>query len=188
MQRYRARYLNSRLSIDRPRKFRHFYELAFWIACNSRQATQDWSPRSPIAFRRLESLALTEPGLRGVQKAREPGNRPNGPPALRMPLALLMQPRVAYHLENKSRKEIAVAVVPTSDNSPRPSSARTGARWWCAWCGSDIPASVGRRPSHCSPACVDADLADARKTRDRERASALYTLRALVRRRSGASA
>lgn len=179
MQRFDLKYFNPQYYLDLPCKFRQFDEIASRTVCGVQKAGQ------PDALCAPKLSAVAKPGLRGVQKAREPGSCPTSYPALRMPLALLMQPRVAYHLENKSRKEIAVAVAPTSDNSTRQSRPEPSKNW-CSVCGEDMPTTqVGRPLKHCSLACVEWEISDARKNHDHGRASRLYTLRAWWRRRLG---
>lgn len=76
-----------------------------------------------------------------------------------------------------------MAVAPTSDNSPAPSRPAPSKNW-CSVCGEDMPTTqVGRPLKHCSIACVEWEISDARKNHDHGRASRLYTLRAGMRRR-----
>lgn len=67
---------------------------------------------------------------------------------------------------------------PISDNSTDTSSnsPQTLPRWWCIWCGSDLPDRYGkgRNPKYCSPACAHDDMTDAHKGGDRLRYRAAY--------------
>lgn len=157
---------------------------ALRIARVAPDATQDWSPDWPTAFRRLESLALTELGLRGVRKAREPGSGPYRIPALRFASHDAWKHPRRLPITLEIRLWETVTVENTSPISPAPSTPRP--HHWCIACGDTIiPRRTGNPPKHCSIECLEWDLEDARKHRDRERASKLYTLRAWWRRRLG---
>lgn len=178
MQRFDLKYFNPQHHLDPPCKFRQFDEIASRTVCGVQKAGQ------PDALCAPKLSAVAKPGLRGVRKAREPGSGPYRIPALRFASHDAWKHPRRLPITLEIRLWETVTVENTSPISPAPSTPRP--HHWCIACGDTIiPRRTGNPPKHCSIECLEWDLEDARKHRDRERASKLYTLRAWWRRRLG---
>lgn len=134
-------------------------------------------------------LSADVSGLRGVQKAREPGSCSTSYPALRFAVRAAGNSRAfADDYGNSSRQEtVTVGQLHTlfrpksKGNDPKP-------RYWCAACGETIHNNgSGRARQHCSIECIEWDLNDARRSRDGVRLNRLYVLRGWWRKRMGGS-
>lgn len=177
MQHHEIQYADLRYLIDDASECGHFAAIALRSYCKV------WRAGQPETLGNRK-VPVDASGLRGDQKAREPGNRPHGYPALIIAVRGVGSTRAIASDYGRSSLGETVTVKNTSTILPEPSSPRP--KHWCVACGDTINTGrPGTQPRHCSIECLEWDLEDARKSRDEPRASKLYSLRAMLRRRMG---
>ena len=139
-------------------------QIAYGPAIASNAYCALWSDYPPSARVCRGRASPPLPPVPGLEKAREPGNRPHGYPALRFAVRAV---EAAELFATRWNLFGGLIVCNTSGNSARPSTETCAfpSENWCRWCGADIPHVGTKSKAYCGLACVEEYHDDARKRR-----------------------